>query len=101
VLRCDERSVQLALSSAVAIPLEIEPPGADLAALKCRPYVALQRAGRDRKESQIMRSLFKSGFFWRFVGGFVLGAIGVVALHPSAIAHDLDPPAAAAQSIGG
>ncbi|MGN6375048.1 MAG: hypothetical protein ACTHMG_05780 [Sphingomonas sp.] len=29
----------------------------------------------------------KSGFFWRFVGGFALGAIGVVALNPGAVAH--------------
>ena len=42
-----------------------------------------------------MRTMFKSSFFWRFVGGFVLGAIGVVAMHPSAIAHDLDHTPAA------
>lgn len=47
-----------------------------------------------------MRDMFKSGFFWRFVGGFVLGAIGVVALHPSAIAHDLDRPVAVQQVAG-
>jgi hypothetical protein len=45
--------------------------------------------------------MFKSSFFWRFVGGFVLGAIGVVAMHPSAIAHDLDRPAASAQAVDG
>ena len=48
-----------------------------------------------------MRTMFKSSFFWRFVGGFVLGAIGVVAMHPSAIAHDLDRPAPPAQVIAG
>jgi hypothetical protein len=36
-----------------------------------------------------MRAMFRSGFFWRFVGGFALGAIGVVALHPGAVAHNL------------
>ncbi|MBY8828478.1 hypothetical protein [Hephaestia mangrovi] len=36
-----------------------------------------------------MRDVFKSSFFRRFLGGFVLGAIGVVALHPGAVAHNL------------
>lgn len=37
-----------------------------------------------------MRTIIKSGFFWRFVGGFALGAVGVVALHPGAVAQSFD-----------
>ena len=29
-----------------------------------------------------MNSIFKSSALWQFAGGFVLGAIGLVALHP-------------------
>jgi len=39
--------------------------------------------------NRVMRDVFKSSFFRRFLGGFVLGAIGVVALHPGAVAHNL------------
>jgi hypothetical protein len=38
-----------------------------------------------------MRTMIKSGFFWRFVGGFALGAVGLVAMHPGAIAHSFHP----------
>jgi len=31
-----------------------------------------------------MRSIIKSSFLWQFSGGFVLGAIGLVALQPAA-----------------
>ncbi|HEX7657326.1 MAG: hypothetical protein ACTHKR_09830 [Sphingomonas sp.] len=34
-----------------------------------------------------MRGILKSGFFWRFLGGFAIGTVGVVAMHPGAIAH--------------
>ena len=30
-----------------------------------------------------MRSIIKSSFLWQFGGGFVLGAIGLVALQPA------------------
>ena len=30
-----------------------------------------------------MRSIVKSSFFWQFSGGFVLGAIGLLALQPA------------------
>ena len=42
-----------------------------------------------------MRAFLKSGFFWRFVGGFALGTAGIVALHPGAVARSLHhtPPA--------
>ena len=39
-----------------------------------------------------MRAILKDGFFWRFAGGFVLGAIGLVILQPAdatVLAHDL------------
>jgi hypothetical protein len=48
-----------------------------------------------------MRSMLKSGFFWRFVGGFALGAVGVVALHPGAVAHSLHHPAPVEQVVAG
>jgi hypothetical protein len=34
-----------------------------------------------------MRSLLKSGFFWRFAGGFALGAIGLFAMQPAQAVH--------------
>jgi len=30
-----------------------------------------------------MRALFKSSFVWQFAGGFALGALGLVVLHPA------------------
>jgi ethanolamine utilization microcompartment shell protein EutS len=39
-----------------------------------------------------MRAILKDGFFWRFAGGFVLGAIGLVILQPAdaaVLARDL------------
>ncbi|WP_198665918.1 MULTISPECIES: hypothetical protein [unclassified Sphingomonas] len=33
------------------------------------------------------RHLMKSDFFWRFVGGFAIGAVGVVALQPASAEH--------------
>ena len=30
-----------------------------------------------------MRSVLKSGFLWQFFGGFALGAIALVTLHPA------------------
>ncbi len=37
-----------------------------------------------------MRAILKSGFFWRFVGGFAIGAAGFAALQP---AQAVDIPA--------
>jgi len=48
-----------------------------------------------------MRTMIKSGFFWRFVGGFALGAVGIVALHPGAIAHELHHVAAIHHTVAG
>lgn len=48
-----------------------------------------------------MRTMIKSSFFWRFMGGFVLGAVGVVALHPGAIAHELHHHASTEQAVLG
>jgi hypothetical protein len=31
----------------------------------------------------VMRSVLKSGFLWQFFGGFALGAIALVTLHPA------------------
>ena len=31
-----------------------------------------------------MRDILKSGFLWQVAGGFVLGAVGLVTLHPAA-----------------
>lgn len=31
-----------------------------------------------------MRSFLKSAFLWQFAGGFLLGAVGMVTLHPIA-----------------
>ena len=39
-----------------------------------------------------MRAILKDKFFWRFAGGFVLGAIGLVILQPAeatVVAHNL------------
>ena len=33
---------------------------------------------------RIMRSIVKSSFLWQFSGGFVLGAVGLIALQPAA-----------------
>ena len=30
-----------------------------------------------------MRSVLKSGFLWQFFGGFALGAVALVTLHPA------------------
>jgi len=30
-----------------------------------------------------MRAILKDGFFWRFAGGFVVGAIGLLLLQPA------------------
>ena len=48
-----------------------------------------------------MRDLIRSTFFWRFLGGFALGAVGVVALHPGAVAHNLHPHAAPTEVVSG
>lgn len=48
-----------------------------------------------------MRDVIKSSFFWRFVGGFALGAVGVVALHPGAVAHNLSHGAPTEQVVTG
>ncbi|WP_198355958.1 hypothetical protein [Sphingomonas sp. TX0522] len=34
-----------------------------------------------------MRNMFNSRFFWKFLGGFAIGAIGVVTLQPASAQH--------------
>jgi len=46
-----------------------------------------------------MRGILKSGFLWRFVGGFALGTAGLVALHPGAVAHNLHHHAPVTQTV--
>ncbi|MEN2793363.1 hypothetical protein ABC974_27335 [Sphingomonas oligophenolica] len=36
-----------------------------------------------------MRNIGKSGFVWPFIGGFLLGAIGLVTLEPAAVTRTL------------
>ncbi len=38
-----------------------------------------------------MRSVLKSGFLWQFIGGFALGAVALVTLHPVAGARAAMP----------
>jgi hypothetical protein len=38
---------------------------------------------------RIMTSFLKSSFVWQFAGGFVLGAIGLVALQPAEATQEL------------
>jgi hypothetical protein len=40
----------------------------------------------------VMRRIFKSDFVWQFVGGFALGAIALVTLHPAEAAHAATRP---------
>ncbi len=46
-----------------------------------------------------MTSFLKSSFVWQFAGGFVLGAIGLVALQPAAATHELVSRFAPAQQV--
>ena len=39
-----------------------------------------------------MKTILKSAMLWRFLGGFALGAVGVLTLHP-ATAQTLHAPA--------
>ena len=34
-----------------------------------------------------MRDMVRSGFFWRFVGGFAFGAVGILSLNPAQAAE--------------
>jgi len=43
-----------------------------------------------------MRSVLKSGFLWQFAGGFALGAIALVTLHPTEGARATTPTEAKA-----
>jgi hypothetical protein len=38
----------------------------------------------------MMRSLIKSSFLWQFTGGFMLGALGLLALQPAEAKHDFE-----------
>jgi hypothetical protein len=43
-----------------------------------------------------MRSVLKSGFLWQFAGGFALGAVALVTLHPTEGARATTPTEAKA-----
>ncbi|NYD92145.1 hypothetical protein [Sphingomonas melonis] len=45
-----------------------------------------------------MSKVIKSGFFWQFVGGFAIGAVGVVTLHPAS-AQPVQPLPAASPIV--
>ena len=40
-----------------------------------------------------MVGMVRSGFFWRFVGGFAFGAIGILSLNPAQAAEAIDAAA--------
>ncbi len=46
-----------------------------------------------------MRMILTSATFWRFLGGFAVGGIGVMALHPAGAAPFAAPHAVAATAI--
>ena len=47
-----------------------------------------------------MKALLTSSFFWRFVGGFALGGVGVMTLHPAGAHTVSQPPIAIAHLAG-
>jgi hypothetical protein len=47
-----------------------------------------------------MKALLTSSFFWRFVGGFALGGVGVMTLHPAG-AHTAPQAPAAITHLAG
>jgi hypothetical protein len=50
-------------------------------------------------KAKTMRKLMKSDFFWRFVGGFAIGAVGVVTLQPAHAQHHAATSAPAPASV--
>jgi len=42
------------------------------------------------QRERMMRSLIKSSFLWQFTGGFMLGALGLLALQPAEAKHDFE-----------
>jgi len=46
-----------------------------------------------------MRAILKEAFFWRFAGGFVIGAIGLLILQPADAAVLVDDLAAAVHAL--
>ncbi|MEG3153048.1 hypothetical protein U1769_24405 [Sphingomonas sp. ZT3P38] len=46
-----------------------------------------------------MRAILKDGFFWRFAGGFVIGAISLLVLQPAEATVPAERPALAAQML--
>jgi len=45
-----------------------------------------------------MRTILTSAMFWRFIGGFAVGGIGVMALHPASAAPLSTPHAVVASA---
>jgi hypothetical protein len=39
---------------------------------------------RPQQRNRVMRAVLTSAMLWRFIGGFALGGIGVLTLHPAA-----------------
>ena len=61
--------------------VEADGPAADFAAAKrSNPPPAM---GGNDKTDQEMKTLLTSSTLWRFIGGFALGGLGVLALHPA------------------
>ena len=63
-----------------------------------RPHaIDIRNFIQNRSEEDNMRSFLKSSFVWQFGTGFVLGAIGLVALQPvegrQAFVHHFTPDA--------
>ena len=46
-----------------------------------------------------MRAILKEAFFWRFAGGFVIGAIGLLILQPADAMVLVDEVAAAVRAL--
>lgn len=45
--------------------------------------------GLKDERTKTMVGMVRSGFFWRFVGGFAFGAVGILSLNPAQAAEAL------------
>jgi hypothetical protein len=43
--------------------------------------------------TRVMKTILKSAMLWRFLGGFALGGLGVLTLHPATAETALHAPA--------
>lgn len=67
-----------------------------------RCHYGLHSGGAKRvaERTTDMRTLLKADFVWQFVGGFMLGAIGLVTLQPSDTTQQLVAKVTAVAHIG-